>query len=398
MQTRSQTRMEEGQAPMLRNSNVTSLPEPPVVARVSRNEERLQRRVEELEAQLRNSSQHSLHGSGAPRSISNVDVAGNELDSQNNLGYEFIRLKRCQMGTCLKFDGIQESGKQWIKHLERSGKRFNWDYTNQLATLIDSLEGKTKTWFDTLPSDKQEDLVFLKKEIITRFTRKETGASTIVKLANLKMKPDQEVEEFWYQVRKECHQMNEHMDLATVIAWFMNGLTMDIKEAIVEQAVEMDEKVVELAKRKQWAIRMRKKEVTSRSKNPVELILDEEPWEMPPDTKEDKEEVIQQINKKPMGKDEVDKKEPSSEMEDLRRSLSRLNKKVFGSNNREPERRPYKREIRNRPFRNEIECYQCHQTGHKKINCPTLRRRAPRDDWRKRKNPEPVAPEKRRKF
>jgi len=53
--------MEEGQAPMLRNSNVTSLPEPPVVARVSRNEERLQRRVEELEAQLRNSSQHSLH-------------------------------------------------------------------------------------------------------------------------------------------------------------------------------------------------------------------------------------------------------------------------------------------------------------------------------------------------
>jgi hypothetical protein len=37
------------------------LPEPPVVARVSRNEERLQRRVEELEAQLRNSSQHSLH-------------------------------------------------------------------------------------------------------------------------------------------------------------------------------------------------------------------------------------------------------------------------------------------------------------------------------------------------
>ena len=61
MQTRSQTRIEEGQAPMLHNSNVTSLPEPPVVARVSRNEERLQRRVEELEAQLRNSSQHSLH-------------------------------------------------------------------------------------------------------------------------------------------------------------------------------------------------------------------------------------------------------------------------------------------------------------------------------------------------
>ena len=57
MQTRSQTQMEEGQAPMLRNYNVTSLPE---LARVSRNEERLQRRVEELEAQLRNSSQHSL--------------------------------------------------------------------------------------------------------------------------------------------------------------------------------------------------------------------------------------------------------------------------------------------------------------------------------------------------
>ena len=127
----------------------------------------------------------------------------------NILGYPFLRDKRVQTGNCLKFDGIRESGSQWIRHLERSGKRFNWDHTSQLATLIDSLEGKTKTWFDTLPLDKQEDLAFLKREISTRFTKRETGASTIVRLANLKMKPDEDVEEFWYHVKKECHLVNE---------------------------------------------------------------------------------------------------------------------------------------------------------------------------------------------
>ena len=56
MQTRSQE-----QIPILSDFHATGLTVPSVVARVSRNEERLQRRVEELEAQLRSSSQKSLH-------------------------------------------------------------------------------------------------------------------------------------------------------------------------------------------------------------------------------------------------------------------------------------------------------------------------------------------------
>ena len=55
------------------------------------------------------------------------------------------------------------------------------------------------------------------------------------------------MEEFWYFVRKECHLANDKMDLASVVSWFVNGLSLEIKEAVVEQTSEMDEKVVELA-------------------------------------------------------------------------------------------------------------------------------------------------------
>ena len=262
-----------------------------------------------------------------------------------------------------------------------------------MATLIDSLEGKTKTWFDTLPVDKQEDLAFLKREICIRFAKRETGASTIVRLANLKMKPDQDVEDFWYHVKKECHLVNERMDLATVVAWFVNGLSPDMKEAIIEQAVEMDEKVVELAKRKQCAMRMRKKEVPTRTKTSVDLIIEEEPWKMSPDMKENgKEEVVQHVVKRPIEerKKEVDKTNSHSEIEELRQMVQRMAKRVYRTNNRErPERRPNK---------GEIVCYQCHQPGHKKMDCPSLQRSSPQENWRKRRYSEPAAPEKKKRF
>ena len=111
------------------------------------------------------------------------------------------------------------------------------------------------------------------------------------------------------------------MDLATVVAWFVNGLSPDMKEAVIEQAVEMDEKVVELARGKQCAMKMRKKEASQRTKTPVELILEEEPWKMPPDIKENgKEEVIHHVAKQPVEqvKKETEKMKPQSEIEELK--------------------------------------------------------------------------------
>ena len=207
------------------------------------------------------------------------------------------------------------------------------------------------------------------------------------------MKPDQDVEDFWYHVKKECHLANERMDLATVVAWFVNGLSPDMKEAVIEQAVEMDEKVVELAKRKQCALRMRKKEVPTRTKTPVELILEEEPWEMSPDRKENgKEEVVQHVAKRPVEevRKEVNKTSPQSEIEELRRTVQRMAKRVYRTNNNERQER--------RPKKGEIICFQCHQPGHKKIDCPSFQRSSPQENWRKRRYPEPAAPEKKRRF
>ena len=70
------------------------------------------------------------------------------------VGYKFVWSKQVQTRSCPKFNGIKKSGTQWIKNLERYGKRLNCDYISQISTLIDCLEGKVKTSFDTLPLDK----------------------------------------------------------------------------------------------------------------------------------------------------------------------------------------------------------------------------------------------------
>ena len=85
----------------------------------------------------------------------------------------------------------------------------------------------------------------------------------MVKLSNFKMKPEQDVEEYWYEIKKECHLANDRMDLASVVSWFVNGLPMEIKEYVVEQTSEMNERVIELARRKQLALRIRKRDISS---------------------------------------------------------------------------------------------------------------------------------------
>ena len=90
MQTRSRTRMEPEETPLQRNTERTRVSETPVEPRTNSNEELLNRRIAELEAQLRIASVQSLHGSGASRTISQEDTAGNALDSINILGYPFL--------------------------------------------------------------------------------------------------------------------------------------------------------------------------------------------------------------------------------------------------------------------------------------------------------------------
>ena len=373
MQTRSRTREMEIEDESFdlpdsrrRNSDSSRLME------LRGNNDRLTRRVAELEAQLRN--QQSSHGSGASRTISNLDSAGSALDSSVILGYDYNRLKRIQTGNCSKFDGIRESGSQWVRHLERSGKRFNWDHISQLATLIDSLEGKVKTWFDTLPLDRQEDLSFLKQEIRTKFTKGESAASAMVKLSNLKMKPDQDVEEYWYEIKKECHLANDRMDLASVVSWFVNGLPVEIKESIIEQTSEMNEKVVELARRKQLALRIRKKDVPNRVRTPVELIVEKEH-----SRKEEKEEeLVQQISKAPFKDERRDRKEDlEREFRELKRTVYELSKKIGTTSVPRIERNPVEREL---------SCFHCHQKGHLRKECPVRNRSYPSRPYGKKRS------------
>ena len=107
--------MEPEETPLQKNTERTRLPETLVEPRANSNEELLNRRIAELEAQLRIASVQSLHGSGASRTISQEDTAGNALDSINILGYPFLRDKRVQTGNCMKFDGIREPVDQTLR-------------------------------------------------------------------------------------------------------------------------------------------------------------------------------------------------------------------------------------------------------------------------------------------
>ena len=91
------------------------MPTAPIEPRDNSHEESLQRRITELEAQLRAATIQTLHGSGASRTISQEDTAGNALDSINILGYPFLRDKRVQTGNCTKFDGIWEPVDQTLR-------------------------------------------------------------------------------------------------------------------------------------------------------------------------------------------------------------------------------------------------------------------------------------------
>ena len=70
MQTRSRTRSEPEEVPLQINHERTRVPIAPIEPRDNSHEESLQRRITELEAQLRAATIQTLHGSGASRTIS----------------------------------------------------------------------------------------------------------------------------------------------------------------------------------------------------------------------------------------------------------------------------------------------------------------------------------------
>ena len=215
-----------------------------------------------------------------------------------------------------------------------------------------------------------------------------SATSTMVKLANLKMEPDQDIKEYWYTVKKECHQANDRMDTASIVSWFVNGLPPKIKEAIVEQTSEMDKRVVELACRKQLTMRIRKKGLT-KVKSPVEMILEEEPWEMPPDEKREDKEIIQQIKGIQLQKEESKEDKTRAEIKRLKRSIWELDKKIQSSNDHRLEKEPR---------RKEISCFKCHQKGHIKRDCPLRKpsQEERRHFKRREQNNTPVAKRPRR--
>ena len=110
MQTRSRSRLEPEEVPLQFNHERTRVPTAPIEPRDNSHEESLQRRITELEAQLRAATIQTLHGSRASRTISREDTAGNELNSINILGYPFLQDKQVQTKNCMKFRNLGASG------------------------------------------------------------------------------------------------------------------------------------------------------------------------------------------------------------------------------------------------------------------------------------------------
>ena len=231
------------------------------------NNETLLRRLATLESQVGSQRPVSLHGNGAG-SISLRDSTGRPKDdTREALGYEFQPNSPQKTGQPMsKFDGTT-SGIRYIHHLEYTGERHNWNYLNQLGAMIDSFDGKVRNWWNSLlPMERRYDLVFLKTEIKKRFVTKDHGMGVIQKLTGLKMAANEDVETYWYKIQEICSQDYVALDLTTRIMWFIHGLPDDIREAVMERADTGDEhSVLDVAKRKQSAIRSRLTQVIAPS-------------------------------------------------------------------------------------------------------------------------------------
>ena len=92
--------MEPEEIPLQRNTERTRVPETPVEPRTNSNEELLNRRIAELEAQLRIASVQSLHGSRAQASWVRVPLGAPKLFLGNSLGDTQLILFGIQQG-CL---------------------------------------------------------------------------------------------------------------------------------------------------------------------------------------------------------------------------------------------------------------------------------------------------------
>ena len=341
-------------------------------------QEALLKRIDELEVQVRNGRNPiPSHGSGAETISRRLDIAGRMVNTLEVLGYEFDERKRIQTGSCPTFDGISMSGDHWIKHLERSGRRFNWDYINQLSALIEALTGKAKSWYNALPVRFHEDLVYLKEEIKKKFFHIDTSAVEMTKVSKMKIKPGQDVEDFWYEVRAACQRANPGMDSVSMVSWFLNGLPEDFKASIVEKTKTFDDSVLEFAKMKQAVMGLKMAPVKSNLKSPVEMILEEEPWNL--FQGEEGTEAVHQIE--------------NQKARDIRKEEEKknLSQRVVTLKDLEEFKETIKEMVkRRRPFVNTREkftpqknfrtkdgkvstCFICNQPGHYKKDCPKNR-------------------------
>ena len=231
--------------------------------------------VEEVEEDRNRSGRDSLDRSA-------VSFEGNHSD--NTFAFEQPRMENngeLKIPTP-RFSGKRgENVKNFFSRFEKVAEHRNIGEDEMLEWLGLLLEGEALEQYDVIIAREEpqgvEGYRNVKRNIIKRFENEESEMAIRAKLANKKIKTNEDVTQYFCSIEKECNKLDDISE-NDILFLFLNGLDKDMKNYVLLQNPNNLQEAFELSKNFEMVHKMSGKvdaEARSETKSLIESLKNE---------------------------------------------------------------------------------------------------------------------------